>query len=90
MPEGGQSDVARLLSQINAEYQAAQWGLSGLSQGSSTHEFITRRMENMEIVREELVELVGEEESVRLVVDQLGKSSQSEEGKDKTEEAKDT
>jgi len=47
-------------------------------------------MENMEIVREELVELVGEEESVRLVVDQLGKSSQSEEGKDKTEEAKDT
>ncbi|SRR5260370_34993187 len=82
-PSGGQSDVARLLSRINAEYQAAQWGLSGLSHGSSTHEFITARMEHMEIAREQLVELVGDEmEATRLVVEQLSK--------DKPEEGKDT
>lgn len=41
------SEVARLLAQISAEYEAAQRGLTGLAYGTSQHEFITARMENM-------------------------------------------
>ena len=45
--EGHQSEVARLLSKITAEYEAAQRGLSGLAYGTSQHDFITARMENL-------------------------------------------
>ncbi len=41
------SEVAKLLSQISAEYEAAQRGLTGLAHGTSQHEFITARMEHM-------------------------------------------
>jgi hypothetical protein len=54
------SDVARLLSQIGAEYDAGQRGLSGLCQGMSQHRFITARMERMEELHQQLRTLVGE------------------------------
>ncbi len=41
------SEVARLLAQIREEYEAAERGLSGLTQGTSKHEFVTKKMENM-------------------------------------------
>jgi len=63
-----QSEVARLMKQITAEYQAAQAGMSGLALGTAQHAFITARMENMRKCQEELNTLVGEQEAVKLVV----------------------
>jgi hypothetical protein len=54
------SEVARLLARFRAEYEAAQYGLSGLAFGTSQHRFITAKMENMWKVHEELHELVGD------------------------------
>jgi hypothetical protein len=69
------------LRQIDTEYQAAQWGLSGLAQGTAQHEFITAKLERMEDARQELVQLVGDENEVtRLVVDQLAKSKEEGQG----------
>jgi len=55
-----QSEVARLLSQISAEYEAAQRGLNGLAYGTSKHEFITARMEHMGQLHNELQTIVGD------------------------------
>jgi molecular chaperone GrpE (heat shock protein) len=54
------SEVARLLARFRAEYEAAQWGLSGLAFGTSQHKFITAKMENMWKVHAELHDLVGD------------------------------
>jgi hypothetical protein len=54
------SEVARILVQIQAEYEASYSGLHGLAQGSSRHAFITARMESMGRLHEELAALVGE------------------------------
>ncbi len=73
-PERNESDVARLLAQIDAEYQSAQYALSGQAVGVSQHEFITARLENMERAREQLTELVGDEmEATKLVIERLNK-----------------
>jgi hypothetical protein len=64
------SEVARLLTQISAEYEAAQRGLSGLSYGSSQHEFITARMENMGQLHNQLQSLVGDV-AIAMIADQL-------------------
>jgi hypothetical protein len=44
--KSGQSEVAQILQQIEAEYIAAQRGLTGLAEGA-THEAISARMENL-------------------------------------------
>ncbi len=54
------SEVARLLSQISAEYEAAQRGLTGLAYGISQHEFITMKMENMGKIHNQLQSIVGD------------------------------
>jgi hypothetical protein len=54
------SEVARLLLQISAEFEAAQRGLTGLAYGISQHEFITARMENMGQLHTELQSIVGD------------------------------
>ncbi|HEY1248447.1 MAG TPA: hypothetical protein VGE97_05630 [Nitrososphaera sp.] len=54
------SEVARILEQISAEYEAGQRALTGLSYGSSQHEFITTRLENMSQLHTELRDLVGD------------------------------
>ena len=64
------SEVARLLSQISAEYEAAQRGLSGLSYGTSQHEFITARMESMGQLHNQLQTLVGDV-AIAMIADQL-------------------
>lgn len=65
------SEVARLLSQISAEYEAAQRGLSGISYGMSQHEFITARMENMGQLHNQLQSLVGDD-AIAMIADKLG------------------
>ena len=64
------SEVARLLSQISAEYEAAQRGLIGLSCGTAIHEFITARMERMSHLQTQLQEIVGDQ-ATALVAEQL-------------------
>jgi hypothetical protein len=64
------SEVARLLSQITAEYEAAQRGLTGLAYGTSQHEFITTRMENMGQLHSELQTIVGDS-AIALIADAL-------------------
>jgi hypothetical protein len=59
MPEH-QSEVARLLAQIDMEYEAAQNGLTGLAAGTSSHQFITARMERISDLHTSLQALVGE------------------------------
>jgi hypothetical protein len=67
------SEVARLLVQISAEYEAAQRGLSGLSYGVSQHDFITARMENMGQLHSQLQTLVGDV-AIAMIADQLNMS----------------
>ena len=55
-----QSEVARILAQISAEYEASYNGLHGPAQGTARHAFITARMEHMGRLHKELQGLVGE------------------------------
>ncbi len=55
------SEVARLLAQIDREYEAAQQGLSGLSQGTSQHQFINSLTERIGMLHSQLHNLVGDE-----------------------------
>jgi hypothetical protein len=64
------SEVARLLSQISDEYEAAQRGLTGLSYGMSQHEFITARMENMGQLHTQLQTIVGDV-AIAMIADRL-------------------
>ena len=55
------SEVALILAQIKAEYEAGLNGLHGFAQGSTRHSFITARMEKMGQLHETLQGLVGDE-----------------------------
>ncbi len=61
------SEVARLLSQISAEYEAAQRGLSGLSSGGARHDFISAKTETIGRCHEELIELVGPDQALSII-----------------------
>jgi len=67
------SEVARILRQIREEYESARLGLSGFACGTSKHEVITKKLENMSKYHEELRAIVGDE-SMALVVQALGDS----------------
>lgn len=69
----GTSEVARLLEQINAEYEAAERGLTGLASGISQHSFITKRMENISRLHKQLHTLLGDD-AMALITEQLGNS----------------
>ena len=64
------SEVARLLSQISSEYEAAQRGMSGLAYGSARHDFITARMENMGQIHTQLQAIVGDA-AIAMIAEQL-------------------
>ena len=65
-PQTG-SEVARLLRDIQHEYEAAQQGLSGLAQGTARHQFITARMEQMHQAHEQLQALIGPDTARTLI-----------------------
>ncbi|MEO6892189.1 MAG: hypothetical protein ABI324_24655 [Ktedonobacteraceae bacterium] len=65
------SEVARLRSQIEAEYTAAQRGLQGLAE-VARHQFITTRMENMGRYHRRLVKIVGDAEATEIVAQVFG------------------
>ena len=70
MPET-QSEIVRLRLQIELEYLAGHQALSGLAYGTSQHQFVTHKLENMERCRKELVTLVGAEEASKVFIDTL-------------------
>ena len=67
------SDVARLLTQIDQEYTAAQQGLHGLAQ-CAQHAFINAKYDRIGELQGDLGKLVGPDRAARLVFEQLDKS----------------
>ncbi|MFL5628598.1 MAG: hypothetical protein ACJ788_23700 [Ktedonobacteraceae bacterium] len=61
------SEVARLLKQIDLEFEAAQLGMSGLAEGTARHEFIKAKMEQVGVFETELAAHVGKDEANRLI-----------------------
>jgi hypothetical protein len=80
------SEVARLLEQIDQQYEAAQRGMSGLAQGAARHAFITARMERMGQMHQELGHLIGADQAIQLVVETLDEQLERQaEAKSKTD-----
>ncbi len=63
------SEITQLLSQIEAEYIAAQRGLSSFAQ-SAKHAVITARMEHLGRLHENRQAIVGAE-AMRLIAERL-------------------
>jgi hypothetical protein len=78
--ERTESEIRRLLDEIDLQYQSAFLGLSGLSSGSSRHDFINHRLEKIEGAREQLVDLLGEDTAGRLIVEQMNKTADRHKG----------
>jgi len=68
------SEVARIREQIAAEYDAARRGLEG-SAIISRHEFIAARMDNVGRSYNELAQLLGEQEAIRVVAETIWPSA---------------
>lgn len=68
------SELAQILERIDQEYQAAQYGLEGFASGTSRHDFINRKMENIGKDHSRLIELVGPDEAIALVVQAISLS----------------
>jgi hypothetical protein len=66
-----QSEVARILAQVESEYLAARRGLSGFAEGAR-HAAISARMENMGRLHQSLQAMVGED-AIRLIAEHLEK-----------------
>jgi predicted GTPase len=60
MPQGNQSDVARIRKQIEQEQQSAVWAMTAPQVGALKHSFISRRMERIGQLHDELKKCVGE------------------------------
>jgi hypothetical protein len=61
------SEIARLRRQLEAEYLAGRWALYGLACGWAKHEYIQRRLRNMEEYQSKLAQLVGPERAAAIV-----------------------
>jgi len=66
------SEVAQILAQISAEYQAAQRGMGDFAYGAAKHEFISARMAHMGRLHVELQSIVGES-AIAMIADTLSK-----------------
>jgi hypothetical protein len=67
-----QSEVAHLLAQICAEYEAAERALYGLAGGVSQHSFITTKMERMGELHQKLHGLIGDD-AINMINEELNK-----------------
>ncbi len=66
------SEVAQIKRQIELEYLAAKWGLSGLAYGTARHPQITARMERMGASFTKLTHLIGSpEQATQIMADVL-------------------
>lgn len=64
------SEVAQMRQRIADEYQAARWGVSGLASGTSRHQFISAKMENLGRTFEQLTEVVKSPEKAMGIVNE--------------------
>ena len=74
---GTASEVARILNQIQAEYESGTRGLCGLAAGTAKHQFITARMERIGQLHSALGKIVGEDHATALLVSTLEDVSHS-------------
>ena len=65
--QDGNSEVARLLRQIDLEFEAAKQAATGLAVGVASHRFIAARMTRVGVYQAQLSTQVGAEEALRLV-----------------------
>jgi F0F1-type ATP synthase gamma subunit len=65
------SEVARILKNIEQEYQASKSALEGLSSGSARHDFISKRSENIAKQHETLSQIVGPEKAIALIANTI-------------------
>jgi len=65
------SEIARIRQQIQDEYEAAQNGLTGFATGIARHDFLAKRMDTLEGLHEELIDLVGEEEAIAIIANSI-------------------
>ena len=68
-----ESEVARILTQIEQEYQASKRGLEGFASGTARHDFISAKTQNIEKCHEQLVELVGPEKAITIIANTIWK-----------------
>lgn len=69
------SEVARLRQQIEQEYVAATRAIHGYA-CVARHDFIEARMDHMGVCHQRLVDLVGEHEATKVLVEALDQASQ--------------
>jgi hypothetical protein len=61
-----QSEVARLMQEIELAYEAAQLALTGLAI-TARHDFINARQEHIAMCHEDLKKLVGEDQAIKII-----------------------
>jgi len=60
MQQQNNSEVARLVAQITAEYEAAQRGMYSIREGTARHQFINAHMDRIGTLKNELVGHIGD------------------------------
>jgi hypothetical protein len=65
------SEVARILKNIEQEYEASKCALEGLSSGSARHDFISQKTQNIAKHHERLVELIGPEQAISSIANTI-------------------
>jgi hypothetical protein len=75
--ENAKSEVARLRNRITLEYQAAMRAMHD-SAVVAPHQFITKRLECISEIQEQLVPLVGAHQATRLTWEVLEEGSKGE------------
>ncbi|MBA2397020.1 MAG: hypothetical protein H0V70_30230 [Ktedonobacteraceae bacterium] len=63
-----QSEVATLIACIEAEYNAAMQGLYGYASGTARHEIISARMERTQNASARLIEIIGKDAALPIIV----------------------
>lgn len=62
------SEVAVLMATIDAEYGAARAALYDPALGTARHEFISARMERAQVAGQSLIETLGKEAALPLII----------------------
>jgi len=72
-----ESEVARLLREIDEAYQAVERGLTDLASGTARHDFINAKEERIALCHKELTTLVGPDQALALVAGVYFKGEQA-------------
>lgn len=71
MQRQNNSEVARLMAQIIAEFEAAQSAMYGMATGVARHQYINARMERMGALKNELATRIGDSEAMTMTWEAL-------------------